>query len=157
LMEQSIDALSEILADRSVPARERADLALRLLALGLGTETSPQPVGDAALPLQFVTIPDFLSEELRADVVRTALANRDRFVKSTVTTNAEGYRESQVLHATDFPELYEALKGEIIETLPAVLAGLARPAFPVTQVEMQITAHGDGAFFKVHNDSSSPD
>jgi Rps23 Pro-64 3,4-dihydroxylase Tpa1-like proline 4-hydroxylase len=159
LMGQSIDALAEILADRSLPAGERADLALRLLSLGLGAGSAPAPApnADAGLPLQSVTIPDFLSAEQHAEVVRIALANRARFVKSTVTTNAEGYRESQVLHATEFPALYEALRHEIIAALPSVFGGLALAPFPVPHVEMQMTAHGDGAFFKVHDDAGSPD
>ncbi len=160
LMGQSIDTLSAILADRSVPVHERAELAMRLWALGLGAGAADAPAlppPTAVLPVQFVTIPDFLRAELHAEVVRTALANRDRFVKSTVTTNAKGYRESQVLHATEFPALYETLKAEIMAALPSVLAGLGHPPFPVMQVEMQMTAHGDGAFFKVHYDSGSPD
>lgn len=158
-MGQSIEILSEILADRSVPARERADLAMRLLSLGLGVATPPPPPhgADAGLPLQFVTIPNFLTAEQHAEVVRIALANRARFVKSTVTTNAEGYRKSEVLHATEFPALYEALKHEIMAALPSVFSGLQLAPFPVPHVEMQMTAHGDGAFFKVHDDAGSPE
>ena len=59
LMGQSIDALAEILADRSLPAGERADLALGLLSLGLGAGSAPAPApnADAGLPLQSVTSP----------------------------------------------------------------------------------------------------
>ncbi|MEJ0016251.1 MAG: 2OG-Fe(II) oxygenase [Acetobacteraceae bacterium] len=157
LMGQSIDTLSAILADRSVPVRDRAHLALRLLELGLDADAGALAPPEPALPLQFVMIPDFLPAEQHAALIRTALANRERFVSSTVTTNKAGYRESQVLYATEFPALFETVKAEIMATLPAVFGGLERPAFPVTQVEMQMTAHGDGAFFKVHSDAGSPE
>ena len=162
LMGQSIDALSAILSDPAVPAQQRADIALRLLTLGLGAAaTAPQgtvaTADGAVLPVQFVTIPDFLAPEQHAAVIQTALANRDRFVKSTITTNEPGYRESQVLHATDFPALFETLKAEILGALPAVLGGLDHPPFAISQVEMQLTAHGDGDFFKPHADAAGPE
>lgn len=155
LMGQSIDALSAILRDPAVPARERADIALRLLALGLGGGDVAAPAD--VLAVQFVTVPDFLPPELHADVVRTTLDNRQRFTQSTVTTNEAGYRESLVLHASEFPALYDVLRQEIMAALPAVLDGLDHSPFAVTQLEMQITGHADGNFFKAHSDASSPD
>jgi Rps23 Pro-64 3,4-dihydroxylase Tpa1-like proline 4-hydroxylase len=170
LMGESIDALSAMLRDREIPARERADIALRLLALGLGLAEgsvvapapqsvdapAPQPA-NTILPVRFVTIPDFLPPELHAEIVSTALDHRESFSKSTVTTNLEGFRESQVLHSTEFPALYETVKQQITTALPPVLDGLGHTPFDVAQVEMQITGHGDRNFFKVHNDSGSPD
>ena len=154
LMEQSIDTLSAILADPALPAQQRADLALRLLALGLGTPESPDR---GVLPVEFVTVRDFLPPEAHAAVVEAALSNRDRFIASTVTTGALDYRKSQVLHAAAFPGVYETIRDEVMAALPAVLESLAYPDFPVASVEMQMTAHGDGAFFKVHQDTGSPD
>src|SRR5580658_1871264 len=160
LMGESIDALSAMLRDRDIPTRERADIALRLLALGLaggGADVPAPHLPDTILPVQFVTIPDFLPPELHAEVARTALDHRERFTKATVTTNVEGFRESQVLHATAFPALYQTVKQEIVTALPAVLNGLGHTPFDLTHVEMQMTGHGDRNFFKIHNDSGSPE
>lgn len=158
LMGESIDTLSAILRDAAVPARDRADIALRLLGLGLGSgDGAPVGSAEALLPVQFVSIPDFLAAEDHAEVVRIARACQDRFTKATVTTDAPDYREARVLHSTEFPALYESFKNQVMGALPAVLEGLGFPPFAVTQLEMQITAHGHGDFFKVHNDSGAPE
>lgn len=162
LLRQSVDTLASFLADQTVPAAQRADIALRLLELGLG-RSDPMPApslptgGSPAPPPPFVLIHDFLAPDQHAAVVDIAVSHQGHFEKSSVTTNVEGYRESHVLHATAFPALYDMMKAEVTGVLPSVLDRLAHPAFTVTQVEMQMTAHGDGAFFKVHDDASSPD
>jgi Rps23 Pro-64 3,4-dihydroxylase Tpa1-like proline 4-hydroxylase len=159
LMDQSIDTLSEILADKTVPAQQRADLALRLLALGMGAGPDPDadPASSGVLAVQFVTVRDFLAPEQHQAIIDVALAEREHFEKSTVTTSVEDYRDSLVLYATRFPALYEMMSAEIVAALPAVLGSLGYPPFAVTRIEMQMTAHGDGAFFKVHDDAASPD
>lgn len=158
-MDQSIDTLAEILADKTVPAQQRADLALRLLALGMsaGTDPAADPASAGVLAVQFVTVRDFLTPEQHQAIIDVALSEREHFDKSTVTTNVQDYRDSLVLHATTFPALYEMMSDEIMAALPAVLGSLGYPPFAVTRIEMQMTAHGDGAFFKVHDDAASPD
>ena len=41
--------------------------------------------------------------------------------------------------------------------MPDVLRKLNIPPFPIADIEVQLTAHNDGNYYKVHNDNGSPD
>ncbi|MBE7380915.1 MAG: 2OG-Fe(II) oxygenase [Leptolyngbya sp. SIO1E4] len=105
------------------------------------------------LPAQYIQIDRFLSPEEHQQALDIAWAHQKNFVSTTTTTNATDYRQSAVLYATFFAEFYELLTRRILDAMPAVLNHLNLAAFPVTQVEMQLTAHNDGCFYRIHNDS----
>lgn len=159
LLDRALDTLEAILNDPSVSAEARADLALRLVALGAaGAPASAQAAaGETLLPMQFVSIPDFLPPELHAQAVETALRLRDRFEPSTITTDEPDFRRSDVVYDTAFPELREAVLREIEPVLPAVFTGLARTPFAPSHIEMQLSAHGEGDYFRMHSDAASPE
>ncbi|GAB4351183.1 MAG: hypothetical protein Fur0042_19380 [Cyanophyceae cyanobacterium] len=122
------------------------------------------PSGDALpsfsppiLPVRYHLIPNFLSATEHQSALTTALDQRDRFVGSSTTTNAADYRRSSVLYATFYPDLFELLRRRILKHLPQVTQALNLDPFLVSQVEMQLTAHNDGCFYKIHNDSGSPE
>ena len=104
----------------------------------------------------FFQIPEFLPP-LRHNIVRNvARFNRDHFVTATVNGDSN-FRKAKVLHATDFPGLYKTMSDDVRSVLPSVYHMLCIPEFHVTQLEMQMTAHGNGDYFKTHNDNGSPD
>lgn len=102
-------------------------------------------------------IDNFLSHEEHQFALSTALNKADQFVGSKTTTNASDYRRSSILYATLYPDLYELLRQRLIGLLPTVVQQLGMPSFEPGQVEMQLTAHNDGCFYKIHNDSGSPE
>jgi Rps23 Pro-64 3,4-dihydroxylase Tpa1-like proline 4-hydroxylase len=102
-------------------------------------------------------IDNFLSHEEHQFALSTALNKADQFVGSKTTTNASDYRRSSILYATLYPDLYELLRQRLIGLLPTVMQQLGMPGFEPGQVEMQLTAHNDGCFYKIHNDSGSPE
>lgn len=182
LVTKSVRTLETILEDTSVPASERATIALQAIALFKGT-ASPQipalspvnPVIQHAAPHttsqttpskpsttnpaplhHFVCLDDFLSPEDNQKALDIALNQRQDFVASNTTTKAENYRQSSILYATYFADFYHFLRHKILGVVPQVLQQLQRPHFEVSQLEMQLTAHGDGCYYKVHNDSGSP-
>lgn len=63
------------------------------------------------------------------------------------------YRRSRVLF--DLGEFREVFTERIMAFLPHVLARLEYPAFPVSDVEIQLTATGNGEFFRRHNDNGA--
>lgn len=77
------------------------------------------------------------------------------FVPTTTSTNADNYRRSLVLHS--FPEFRELILNKIQKIMPDVLSKLNMEAFPLGDIESQLTMHNDGNFYKVHNDNGSPD
>ena len=165
------------LSDANISLADRADLALRYLALDRGDrpavpptvtaptghatfEHIPYPSGDfndALLPVRYHYLENFLTAADNALALSTALDQRDRFIGSSTTTNAADYRRSSVLYATFYPELFELLRRKILKQLPAATQALGIDPFLVSQLEMQMTAHNDGCFYKIHNDSGSPD
>ncbi|MDY7021953.1 MAG: 2OG-Fe(II) oxygenase [Cyanobacteriota bacterium] len=107
------------------------------------------------LPGDHVFIENFLTPEDNKEILNIALSKNDQFVGSTTTTKAANYRQSSILYATLFPEFYNLMRSRILDKLSAVLPKLNHKPFDVAQVEMQLTAHNDGCFYKIHNDSGS--
>jgi SM-20-related protein len=101
---------------------------------------------------------NFLSAAEHAELLRLTLAAQDRFVPSKVDADTLNYRASLVLH--DDPAVTGLVTRKILEALPMVARRLAidmgreRARAPV--IECQATAHNDGDFYRVHNDSGSP-
>lgn len=183
LVEQSLGVLQAALNDPSLTVAERAAIAIEILKLSPSTGlnhpgasppappvqtagvSTPATASDALPPGSFTTIlppvflsfQDFLTTQENQEILQIALKNEKDFVGSKTSTNAENYRESCILYATFFPEFYELLRRRILKLLPTVLKELNHRHFLVSQVEMQLTGHNDGCFYKVHNDSGSPD
>lgn len=182
LVGEAIDTLLTLLKSDALSASERAKIALKILemagdasrssvdaAAGGSSSSSVQvevPVPNSSsvlsaqppsrfLPASYVQIDNFLSPEENREALNIALSNQQQFIASTTTTNAENYRQSWVLYATLFPEFYEVLKKKILKTVPSAIAQLKMSEFLISKVEMQLTAHNDGCYYKVHNDSGS--
>jgi len=105
-------------------------------------------------PAPYIRIPDFLSAEENAAVMAFALRKESEFAASTVEGDRKGYRHSQVL--TKFDGLDIAFEVKLRELLPEAASyfGTALPADYL--FEMQMTAHGDGGYYKIHNDNGTP-
>ncbi len=159
LMDRAIDTLEALLEDPALSADRRADVALRMLNLVLAGETDGASGAPAngPMPARCFIIPDFLSPDLHAAAVETALQLRDHFVPSSVTSNEPGYRRSRVVFEDSLPMLYEPIQQEIMAVLPAVCTALMLPAFVPSRVELHMTVHGDGDYFRVHNDVAAPE
>lgn len=121
----------------------------------LAQPATPIPVSSEAifLPAQAVQIEHFLDAADHAEALNIALSQAANFVGSSTTTHAANYRESSILYATLYPDFYHLLSQKIQAVLPSVLPQIPIPEFDISEVEMQMTAHNDGCFYKVHNDS----
>jgi Rps23 Pro-64 3,4-dihydroxylase Tpa1-like proline 4-hydroxylase len=49
------------------------------------------------------------------------------------------------------------MQHDLTSVLPSAYHMLSIPAFHCMRLEMQMTSHGDGDYFKAHNDNGSPD
>jgi Rps23 Pro-64 3,4-dihydroxylase Tpa1-like proline 4-hydroxylase len=185
LVGQAIETLDLLLKSDELSAKERSEVALKILEIASAsnrsassqnfdsrtTESLPENLASGEsqngsakkilssppvfIPGNYIQLNDFLSPEEYNLALEAALQNEVSFVGSTTTTKVENYRRSSVLYATFYPELYEILKKKILKVLPSVLKDLKHNSFLVSKVEMQLTAHNDGCFYKVHNDSGS--
>jgi Rps23 Pro-64 3,4-dihydroxylase Tpa1-like proline 4-hydroxylase len=111
------------------------------------------------LRANYLQIDHFLPPEDHAQALAIALSKQPDFVASTTADEGvySDYRRSLNLYATLFPEFYDLLKVKILKIFSQILRELRLPPFLISQVEMQMTAHNDGCYYKVHADSNSVD
>ena len=107
--------------------------------------------------LPCVCIDDFLTPDENIKLLQYALDNESVFSPSDVTTGHEGYRRSMVLQTiqdspwrTLFEDRLDVHLGHIGQTL-----GI--DTFAVGKREIQLTASGNGDFFKLHRDAGEDD
>jgi Rps23 Pro-64 3,4-dihydroxylase Tpa1-like proline 4-hydroxylase len=115
---------------------------------------TPAPVNDDLIS-RYAQIDNFLTSAEKNKLIKYVLAKESEFVTTSTSTNAEDYRRSMVLHS--FPEFSELMVNRIKAILPDVLRKLNIPSFGLGEIEAQLTMHNDNNFYKLHNDSGSPD
>lgn len=112
------------------------------------------PVNDDLIS-RYAQIDNFLTPAEKNKLIKYVLAKESEFVSTSTSTNAQDYRRSMVLHS--FPEFSTLMVNRIKGILPDVLRKLNIPSFPLGDIESQLTTHNDNNFYKLHNDSGSPD
>jgi Rps23 Pro-64 3,4-dihydroxylase Tpa1-like proline 4-hydroxylase len=126
-------------------------------------EAAPRPAPAAAVEAstpavvksRYVLLENFLAPAEHAELLRLLEAEEKRFVDSSVSTNDPDYRRSKILY--DVPEVARLFRERIAAVAPSVMKELGIPAFQRGETEVQLTAHNDGNYFKLHNDSGSAD
>ena len=115
---------------------------------------SPAPINDDLIS-RYAQIDNFLTPAEKNKLIKYVLGKESQFVTTSTSTNADDYRRSMVLHS--FPEFSELMVNRIKGILPDVLQKLNIPSFSLGEIEAQLTMHNDNNFYKLHNDSGSPD
>lgn len=102
---------------------------------------------------------DFLTKRELRGLTRYVLTHETDFTESTVVpegvpegANDPSYRKSRVLY--EMGEYGTLIQDRLLALLPDVLRTFNREAFPISHIDVQITASNDGDFFKVHQDNS---
>jgi Rps23 Pro-64 3,4-dihydroxylase Tpa1-like proline 4-hydroxylase len=116
---------------------------------------APTAGGDDVEPAAFVQICNFADPGLHAQVLDLALRNQAAFSASGVVTNDKDYRRSRVLF--DLEACGPRMSAELHKILPWVYQRLGITPSAEGRLEMQMTAHNDGDYFRLHNDNGSPD
>ncbi|KAM3100557.1 2OG-Fe(II) oxygenase [Phormidesmis sp. 146-35] len=101
----------------------------------------------------FVQLDRFLKEPARSRILEAALSRESEFVATTTSTGETDYRRSRILY--QFPDFNWMVK-QVELALPQVMLQLGLN-FAIAEIEIQLTAHNDGHYYKIHNDSGSPD
>ncbi|ABG52557.1 2OG-Fe(II) oxygenase [Trichodesmium erythraeum IMS101] len=107
------------------------------------------------LSADYVEIKNFLLPENNQTAIKEAIKRKEQYVESSTTTKADKYRQSYVLFSQYFPELSGLIQSKILEILPEVLTQLEFRPFEISEIEVQLTAHNDGCYYKIHNDAGS--
>jgi Rps23 Pro-64 3,4-dihydroxylase Tpa1-like proline 4-hydroxylase len=105
-------------------------------------------------PVPYIRVPDFLSKQENAAVMAFALRKQPEFTASKLETGELNSRHSKVL--MKFNDLEVDFEGRLRELLPDVASyfGMQLPAG--YDLEMEMTAHGDTGYLKIHTDSGTP-
>lgn len=102
----------------------------------------------------YKSLPDFLGEELRDALLEYSLANEERFEPTTIGIGVgrqdPTYRVSSRLK--DLGPLERIIGDRVSALFPKLVEELGITPFHPSGLEMEIVAHGDGAFYKRHID-----
>jgi SM-20-related protein len=101
-------------------------------------------------------IHDWLGRETAERLLRFAQSNEHRF-KDTTIAYEEGDRVDRVRRVSkillNVGPLKNELRGKLEELLPVMFNKLGNKPFKPSRIEVELVAHGDGAFFAQHSDT----
>jgi SM-20-related protein len=106
---------------------------------------------------KYIVIDEFLPAALHAELLAYSLASQSEFAPTEVVADGLGVvdsslRKSQICRNGLGPHK-AAFKAAIRARFEELPATLGMTSFPVTRIETQLIAHGDGAFYKRHIDT----
>jgi Rps23 Pro-64 3,4-dihydroxylase Tpa1-like proline 4-hydroxylase len=115
-----------------------------------------QTLGEGSIAKSpYVLLENFIEPERHAELLRFVAAREKEFVGSTVSTKDEDYRRSLVL--PEFPQFAELFRDRVRSLMPRLASAFGLGEFPIGDIECQLTAHNDGHYYRLHNDSGSQD
>jgi SM-20-related protein len=127
-----------------------------LIGLVTSREDEDNSEGAKRVVVPFHRIDNFLSPQDHEAVLKRTLSREAEFEVSVVTTGDKSVRKSVVLTSDDM--IAPMFRKKLLDVLPQ-LSGLMETIFirsiKPDDIECQITAHLDGGFFQIHNDSGS--
>ncbi|HEY9867488.1 MAG TPA: 2OG-Fe(II) oxygenase, partial [Candidatus Obscuribacterales bacterium] len=103
----------------------------------------------------YLQIDNFFSEEDHQKLLSLTLANQNNFFSSEVINQESEYRQSYILLPEHFAEFHELITQKILTARPQVMEELKIQMFLVAHLEIQITAHLHGGYYKIHQDVDS--
>ncbi|ELS31774.1 MULTISPECIES: 2OG-Fe(II) oxygenase [Pseudanabaena] len=113
------------------------------------------PPETKVIPTPYALIENFLSQSQLNDLLRYSIRKQAEFVPTSNSANDPNYRKSFFL--AHFPEFSELMIDRVRKITPQIIKHLDINNFAIGQIESQLTAHNHGNFYKIHNDSGSPE
>ena len=105
------------------------------------------------------TVEEFLDQATHGALLSWTLQNKERFRPATVT-RSEGLTVDPSardnLKLSDLGPAEPAIRERLLAALPGLAADLGCSFPPAVILELELTAYGDGAFYRAHADSVSP-
>lgn len=102
-----------------------------------------------------VVLDDFLDSATHRALLEWALANADRFQPATIGRGRAAKVDPATRNNLKFAELgtlRPTLRDRLFAALPQLSADLGCQVPPDVQLELELTAYGDGAFYEAHTD-----
>ncbi|VXD10302.1 2OG-Fe(II) oxygenase [Planktothrix serta PCC 8927] len=166
IFNQALEFVQSTLNQPEINYQDRLNAALKILEIGILSQQEPfnsteftspslsksQETEAIILNPDYVQIDNFLSEEDYQKFLNLTIANQNNFFPSEVMNDASKYRQSYILLPEHFAEFHELLSQKILTARPTVMQQLKMQMFLVAHLEMQITAHLHGGYYKIHQD-----
>lgn len=103
--------------------------------------------------LPHLRIVDFLDVLTHAALLDWALANEARFTPARLNRGTVNPEVRRALTLRDLGPLAGALDARLREQTPRWIAALRPTPFAISEVELELAAHNDGAHFTLHTDT----
>lgn len=103
---------------------------------------------------RFVVIDDFLSPQEHNELLAFALLSEEQFQAGTVTSYDPETRQNLAILGFGESVHSRLIQNRLLIWFPLLAKTLGIPMFPLATVESQLTAAGDGHYFKVHCDEA---
>ena len=170
ILNQALDIVKSSINQPEVPQEQRLNAALKVLEIGIlsqqkdfnskssevipSTDNYDNIQGSEAIILNpdYVQIDNFFSEEDYQKLLNLTLTNENNFFSSEVINQESQYRQSYILLPEHFTEFHELITHKILTARPQVMEQLKIQMFLVAYLEIQITAHLHGGYYKIHQD-----
>jgi len=103
---------------------------------------------------------NFLDTKVNRRLYKYALSIEKKFDSANVLDYSEekedtGYRKARVVFKEDFEKFNKIITARILDRFSEVCESLHIKEYPIDEVEVHLTAHNDGDYFKKHSDSGS--
>ncbi|BBD55566.1 2OG-Fe(II) oxygenase [Planktothrix agardhii] len=170
IFNQALDIVKSSLNQPEIPYEQRLNVALKVLEIGILSQQKdfnsnssdiipssddssniPEPETIIINP-DYLQINDFFSKEDHQKLLNLTLANQNNFFSSEVINQESEYRQSYILLPEYFAEFHELITHKILTARPQVMEQLQIQMFLVAYLEIQITAHLHGGYYKIHQD-----
>jgi SM-20-related protein len=103
---------------------------------------------------RFTIIDDFLGPQEHRELLAFALASEEQFKAGSVTSYDPDQRQNLVILGFGESVHSRLIQNRLLVWFPLLAKTFAMPVFPLAVVESQLTAAGEGHYFKVHNDDA---
>ncbi len=104
---------------------------------------------------EYAWVENFLTTNQCQRLLEHVKEEERNFISTSNSDNDPNYRRSQVLYS--FPEFAELMTARILAITPFILTYLRLDSFNPSNIEIQLTQHNDGNYYKIHNDNGSID
>jgi SM-20-related protein len=103
----------------------------------------------------YALVRDWLGTEMVERLLLFAQANEHRFEDTTVTSKEESHLDltRRVSKKLSLGNLKAEVRAKVVELLPVMFERLGIKPFTPSKIEVELVAHGDGAFFLRHIDT----
>ncbi|SKB14443.1 2OG-Fe(II) oxygenase [Planktothrix sp. PCC 11201] len=170
ILNQALEIVKSSINQPEIPYEQRLNAALKVLEIGRlsqqkdfnsnlsdllpSCDNSSHSTEAEAIIINpdYVQIDNFFSEEDYQKLLNLTLANQTHFFSSEVINQESEYRQSYILLPEHFAEFHELITHKILTARPQVMEQLKIQMFLVAHLEIQITAHLHGGYYKIHQD-----